>query len=230
MTNILIIDKNFVLKILLFFIIIFLNCNSLFSQIRYRAVESYFVDQTKTKISKYGYSYCTCLPDLFEFFLKIEISKSSNNDIYIQSENSKLILGEDTVQLLVYTSDLKLITDKYLLPKGKSYIYLYAKFEKNKIPINNLCLLTTGNWFHSFEFRNDLNKSTHLYIANTEMTPTKIKNMNFKIILTEKTKTYFFDKYSLSQFAVDYDNYLKGIINNETILNDFKIEEYPLDE
>lgn len=107
------------------------------------------------------------LSDLFRFFIKVEIINNSNHDFFIYSENSKLLLLGDTMQLLVYTNEMKLITDKYLVPKGKSYIFIYSQFEKYEIPINE-CRIFNPNFFDLLKIRKILNNETQFYIANSE--------------------------------------------------------------
>jgi len=205
-------EKFVFIRYSILIIIFLLNCNEIFSQISFRSVESYFVDLTQTKISKHHFSYSTADPDIFVFFYKIQVSNKSTNDIYIQSENSKFIVGEDTIKLLIYTNTQELIEENYLLPKGKSYIYLYCHYNKNEIPIC-VSLLSCGNFINFLDFKRGLFKTTQIFLANNSPIPFKIKNKRFKIILSEKSKNFFFNKYSLYKFEKDYINFIKGIKN-----------------
>lgn len=224
--NTILLIKSFFIRISIMTIVFIFNCNVIFSQIIFRSVESYFVDLTQTKISKNIYSISSANPDIFVFFYKIQISNNSTNDIYVQSENSKFIIGDDTIKLLIYTNTQELIDEKYLLPKGKSYIYLYCHYNKNEIPLC-VSLLSCGNFINFLDFKRGLFKTTQIFLANNSPIPFKIKNKRFKIILSEKSKTFFFNKYSLYKFEKDYINFIKGIKNKidyNKILEDIQKE------
>lgn len=219
-------------KILIIIVLFNLNCGNLFSQIKFKAIESYYIDCTKTILPDHSVDIISSLSDLFRFFIKVEIINNSNHDFFIYSENSKLLLLGDTMQLLVYTNEMNLITDKYLVPKGKSYIFIYSQFEKYEIPINE-CRIFNPNFFDHLKIREILNNETQFYIANSDKNLSKVNNLNFKIILSKKSKVHFFDKYYNHIILIEFENYKNGISNYDKILidelqKDIKIN--PIDE
>jgi len=221
-----------ILKNLIIIILFTFNCDILFSQINFKAVESYYIDDTKTILPDRSVDIISSLPDLFRFFIKVEIINNTNHDFFIYSENSKFILLGDTIQLLVYTNEMKLITDKYLVPKGKSYIFIYSQFEKYEIPINE-CRIFNPHFFDLLKIRKIFNNETQFYIANSEKNPSKVNNLNFKIILSKKSKVHFFDKYYKHIILIEFEEYKNGIRNYDKLLidelqKDIKIN--PIDE
>ena len=224
------IEKKYILIKIIFINLMILNCYFSYAQVKLRAVESYFIDQTKTKVSNNIYSYSSTLPDIFEFLLKVQVTNNSLNDVYIQSANSKFILEDDTVPFIIYTPDNKLLNAMYILPKGKSYIYLYCNFKKNDIPID-VSILGNGNWLDFYKYGKHLKKTSHFFVFLNDQHTTKVENKHFNIILSRKSKNDLFNKYSLNKFETDYGNFINGIItlnDDNKNFDDFIKEERSL--
>lgn len=219
--------KKSFLKILIIICLIILNCYVTFSQICFKTIESYYIDLTKTKLNKNIYQHSTVSHNIFAFFLKIEICNNAQNYTYIKSENSKFILGIDTLNFSIYSLDTNfdiiIVNDSIKIPKGKSIIYLYCHFENNKIPYND-SEIYFDNIFEVYKFKRYINKHTQILLANNSQIPYKIKIKNFKIILNKKSKEQFFYNYKkFHKFITNYNNIKKNIVlpdNNLDILND----------